>query len=257
MAEHEKTQEQVAEQRIQEALASHETELELTGMALTAVPELIGELRDLQKLRLFENRLAALPESIGQHSQLRSLRVWGNRLRALPESIGQLKQLELLDISRNELNTLPESVGQLSQLTGLYAWGNRLRTLPESIGKLSRLQRLSLSENELHALPESIQQLTALKELYLHGNEKLGIPPEVLGPGWGEVQSRNATPARPSDILAYHLKTLRQRSLLMKSSFCWWVEEDPAKARLGIGSCSIPLTRTSRRPRAFRSIPGR
>jgi internalin A len=207
MPEPHKTPEQIAEERVLEALASHERELELTGMGLTALPESIGELRALQKLRIFNNRLVALPESIGQLSQLKSLRLWGNQLRTLPESIGQLKGLELLDISRNALTALPESVGKLSQLKGLYAWGNQLKALPESIGELSRLQRLTLSENELHALPESMQQLAALKELYLHGNDKLGIPLEVLGLGWGDVQSRKATPADPAKILLYYFRT--------------------------------------------------
>jgi internalin A len=208
MAEHDKTQEQLAERRIQEALASHATELELTGMGLTALPELIGQLKTLQKLRLTNNRLTALPESIGQLSQLKSLRVWGNQLRALPESIGQLERLELLDVSRNALTVLPESTGKLSQLTGLYAWDDKLRALPESIGELGQLKRLTLSENELHALPESMQKLK-LQELYLHGNHKLGIPLEVLGLGWGDVQSGKGTPVRPGDILTYYFKKQR------------------------------------------------
>jgi internalin A len=207
MAEPDKTPEQNAEERVLEALASRATELDLSWLGLTALPESIGELRDVQSLRLSENRLEALPESICQLSQLKSLRLWGNRLRALPESIGQLKRLELLDISRNKLTALPESVGQLTQLRGLYAWSNRLSALPKSIGELGQLQRLSLSENKLQALPESLQKLDRLEELYLHGNEKLGIPLEVLGLGWGDVKSRNATPARPSDILAYYFKT--------------------------------------------------
>jgi internalin A len=207
MAEPDKTPEQIAEERVLEALASGARELDLTWLGLTGLPESIGELRDVQSLRLFENRLAALPESIGQLSQLRSLRLWGNRLRALPESIGQLQRLELLDISRNALTALPESLGQLSQLRGLYAWGNQLSSLPESIGKLGRLQRLSLSENKLNALPQSLQEPTVLKELYLHGNEKLGIPLEVLGPGWGDVKFRKATPADPAKILLYYFRT--------------------------------------------------
>jgi internalin A len=207
MAEPDKTPEQIAEERVLQALSSRATELDLSGLGLTALPESIGQLRDVHSLRLFENRLEALPESIGQFSQLTGLRLWGNRLRALPESIGQLERLELLDISRNKLTALPESVGQLTQLRGLYAWGNRLSALPKSIGELGQLQRLSLSENKLAALPESLQKLDGLEELYLHGNEKLGIPPEVLGLGWGDVKYRKATPADPAKILLYYFRT--------------------------------------------------
>jgi internalin A len=207
MAEPNKTPEQIAEERVLEALASRATELDLTWLGLTALPESIGELRDVQRLRLSENRLEALPESICQLSQLKSLRLWGNRLRALPESIGQLKRLELLDISRNKLTALPESVGQLTQLRGLYAWSNRLSALPKSIGELGQLQRLSLSENKLEALPESLQKIAGLEELYLHGNEKLGIPLEMLGLGWGDVKARKATAKPPHEILSYYFAT--------------------------------------------------
>jgi internalin A len=52
-------------------------------------------------------------------------------------------------------------------------------------------------------LPDSIKQLTSLKELFLHGNEALGIPPEVLGPGWGQQE----VPANPRAILDWYFQS--------------------------------------------------
>jgi internalin A len=204
MAEPNKTPEQIAEERVLEALASHATELDLSWLGLTALPKSIGELKNLQKLRLFENGLTVLPESIGQLTQLRSLRLWGNQLRALPESISQLKRLELLDISRNALTALPESIGQLSQLRGLYVQRNELRDVPKSIGQLQQLRWLYLSENKLTDLPNTLQQLHSLREIYLHGNEQLGIPREILGPRWEKVSNSGATPTKAQRILRYY-----------------------------------------------------
>ncbi len=62
------------------------------------------------------NKLTALPESLGQLTQLQELGLTNNKLKALPESLGQLTQLLRLNLTDNRLMTLPESLGQPTQL---------------------------------------------------------------------------------------------------------------------------------------------
>ena len=99
-----------AEQKIADALRSGATELDLRSMALTELPESIGQLTQLKKLDLSwgykdekqKNQLTALPDSLGQLTQLTSLNLSNNQLTALPDSLaalGALTQLETLDIS--------------------------------------------------------------------------------------------------------------------------------------------------------------
>jgi small GTP-binding protein len=171
---------QLAERKIEEARRSGATMLDLYGMKLTALPNALGQLAQLQTLDIGNNRLTALPESLGQLKQLQSLNLSDDQLTALPESLGQFTQLQSLNLTGNRLTALPESLGQLTQLQELYLGDNQLTALPESLGQLTQLQSLNLSRNRLTALPESLGQLTQMQELYL-GDNQLTALPESLG----------------------------------------------------------------------------
>jgi internalin A len=204
MAESDKTPERIAEERIQQALQSQTTELDLSRLGLTVLPQSIAQLKKLQVLRAVRNQLTVLPESLIQLKELRGLYIWRNRLTELPDDIGELGQLDKLDVSKNCLGALPESIRRLSQLRGLYAQNNELREVPEGIGQLRQLQWLYLSENKLKALPGTLRQLHSLREIYLHGNEQLGIPREILGARWEEVSNTGAMPTEAKRILRYY-----------------------------------------------------
>ena len=92
-----------AEQKIQQALQSGATELDLSNDYNT--PD--------------EKKLTELPDSIWKLKQLTSLKLAYNKLTTLPDSLGQLTLLTSLNLSNNQLTTLPDSLGQLTQLTGL------------------------------------------------------------------------------------------------------------------------------------------
>ena len=199
-----------AEKKIEEALSSEATELDLSvkwdaeddekltelpesleqltqllslilsHTQLTALPETFGNLTQLQTLDLSDNELMALPEWLGQLMQLQSLDLSGNELTALPETFGNLTQLQTLDLSHNELTALPESLGELRQLQTLNLSNNELTALPESLGELTQLQSLTLSSNKLTTLPESLGELRQLQTLNLYGNQ-LTVLPESLG----------------------------------------------------------------------------
>jgi len=166
--------------RIEQARKTGATELDLSKLGLTELPEAIGQLTQLQKLKLYNNKLTALPESLGQLTQLLTLNLAVNQLTALPQSLDQLTQLLELDLTINPLTTLPESLGQLTQLQKLNLSGIKLTALPEWLGQLTQLQELYIYVNQLTALPESLGQLTQLQKLNLSGI-KLTTLPEWLG----------------------------------------------------------------------------
>ena len=106
-----------AETKIEQAKKSGAIELDLRSMALTELPESIGQLTKLKKLALGidyskkdrkQNQLTTLPESLGQLMQLTSLNISNNQLTALPESLGQLQNLERFDLYSNKLTSLPK-----------------------------------------------------------------------------------------------------------------------------------------------------
>ncbi|MBE9125983.1 MULTISPECIES: leucine-rich repeat domain-containing protein [unclassified Coleofasciculus] len=69
-----------AEQRIEAARQAGATELDLSGMELTEVPEAIAALTQLQGLYLSFNKLTARPEAIASLTQLQELDLSGNQL---------------------------------------------------------------------------------------------------------------------------------------------------------------------------------
>ena len=178
--QHENEGWQKALQRIEEARRSKAIHLDLGHRNLTALPESLGQLSNLQSLDLNTNHLTALPESLGQLSNLQRLYLGNNQFTVLPESLGRLNNLQILYISNNLLTALPGSLGQLSHLHSFYLGSNQLTALPESLGQLRSLQTLILSNNQLTTLPESLGQLSNLQTLELSNNQLTTLP-ESLG----------------------------------------------------------------------------
>ncbi|NQU20766.1 MAG: TIR domain-containing protein [Candidatus Nealsonbacteria bacterium] len=122
-----------AKRRIQHARRSVATELDLSGLSLTSVPESLGQLSGLMELGLSGNQLTSLPESLDQLSCLEELWLFDNQLTSLPESLGQLSRLETLYLSDNQLTSLPESLRKLAALKELYLHGNEAIGLPPEV----------------------------------------------------------------------------------------------------------------------------
>jgi internalin A len=118
----------------------------------------------------------------------------------------------MLILDANKLSVLPTSLGQLTSLHTLSLSDNQVTELPEWLGQLASLQALFLDGNQLSALPEAIGRLDKLQRLYLHNNPALNLPPEVLGPDWGDVEQVGKTPANVRAILAYYWRSRSQQS---------------------------------------------
>ena len=131
-------------------------ELEISEFSLTALPESIGNLTNLQELVISGNSLTTLPESIGNLTYLHSLSIWGESLTSLPDWIGNLTNLQSLSISYTSLTFLPDWIGNLTNLQKLDISGNSITSIPESIGNLINLKKLDLSDLTLDAIPKSI-----------------------------------------------------------------------------------------------------
>ncbi|MDZ7991329.1 MAG: leucine-rich repeat domain-containing protein [Nostoc sp. EfeVER01] len=168
-----------AEQCIEQARQEGAIELDLSNMELTALPEAIASLTQLQKLNLSHNQLSELPEAIASLTQLQRLYLDNNQLTELPEVIASLTQLQKLNLSHNQLSELPEAIASLTQLQRLYLDNNQLTELPEAIASLTQLQQLNLSNNRLTQLPEAIASLTQLQQLYLDNNQLTTLPEAI------------------------------------------------------------------------------
>ena len=168
-----------AEQKIQEALQSGATELDLRDMKLTELPESIGQLTQLTELNLSNNQLTTLPDSLGQLTQLKKVNIANNQLAPLPDLLKHLINLESLDIASNGLMVIPNWLGDLKYLTSLALDGNEIKSLPESLKKLSHLKKLYLFSNQISILPEWINKLVEIEYIDININKINDLPPSL------------------------------------------------------------------------------
>jgi len=78
------------------------------------------------------NQLTALPEPIAELANLQELAMWGNQFTALPDSIAQLANLQRLGLSHNQLASLPPPLNAWKALptfsfTATPVWTSRTR----------------------------------------------------------------------------------------------------------------------------------
>ncbi len=143
--------------------------LDLSGNALTSLPDDLPRLGKLRILFASDNPFTELPEVLGQCSQLSMVGFKANRIRKVSgTSLPPL--LRWLILTDNEIESLPPEIGACAQLQKLMLAGNRLRTLPEELAACSRLELLRLAANQLSALPTWLPRLPRLSWLAFAGN---------------------------------------------------------------------------------------
>jgi Protein tyrosine and serine/threonine kinase/Leucine rich repeat/Leucine Rich repeats (2 copies) len=151
------------------ALADSLEILDLSGNALSELPDELAQLPKLRIVFCSDNQFTELPEVLGRCPALTMIGFKANRIRhvsprALPAG---LRWLVLTD---NQIEVLPEEVGQCSQLQKLMLAGNRLRKLPASLAQCTRLELLRIAANQLEALPDCVLGLPRLSWLAFAGN---------------------------------------------------------------------------------------
>jgi len=147
------------------------------------IPPELGNLSNLQELRLFSNALnGSIPPELGNLSNLMVLYLDNNHLSgSIPAELGNLSNLKHLTLHTNQLSgSIPAELGNLSNLVHLMLNKNQLSgsILPE-FGNLSNLNHLYLNNNQLSgSIPPGLGNLTQLTSLSLGNNILSGeIPP--------------------------------------------------------------------------------
>ena len=151
------------------ALADTLEVLDLSGNALSALPD---DFARLHKLRIFfasNNRFTEVPEVLGQCPALSMVGFKANRIRHLS---GQAlpAQLRWLILTDNALTTLPAEIGRCTQLQKLMLAGNQLSALPPELAACRGLELLRVSANRLTALPDWLLRMPRLAWLACGGN---------------------------------------------------------------------------------------
>lgn len=151
------------------ALADSLEVLDLSGNALSSLPDDLPRLHKLRILFCSDNLFTVLPAVLGSCPGLSMIGFRGNRIRCVPPQ-SLPPALRWLTLTDNAIEALPEEIGRCGQLQKLMLAGNRLTALPASLAACGRLELLRLAANRLTALPDWLLCMPRLAWLAHAGN---------------------------------------------------------------------------------------
>ncbi|KAL8268484.1 hypothetical protein R6Q59_002282 [Mikania micrantha] len=159
--------------------------LDLGRSGIKEVPDALGHLELLERLKLSYTDVKNLPDSICMLKRLKNLILESCvLLQKLPDNIGELESLEGLYLARcYSIRESPSSICMLKQLKILCFWHCFcLEKLPEEIGQLESLEELCMTRcYNIREIPKSICLLKKLKKLELEGCRRLEKLPDDIG----------------------------------------------------------------------------
>ncbi|KPY80824.1 leucine-rich repeat-containing protein kinase family protein [Pseudomonas syringae pv. tagetis] len=135
--------------------------LNLSGNALTSLPDDLCRLTRLRVLFASDNAFTHLPEGIGQCQQLRIVGFKANRI-AHVSAAALPPRLRWLILTDNRIESLPDELGRRPDLQKLMLAGNRLHALPTTLAGCHRLELIRIAANRLTELPDWLLSLPAL-----------------------------------------------------------------------------------------------
>lgn len=155
------------------------TRLDLS-CGLTEFPREIFELADsLEILNLSGNALSSLPDDLHRLPHLRVLFCSDNLFTELPAGLGQCAKLRMIGFKANQISHVPATA-----LPPLLRWliltDNRISQLPSELGERPLLQKLMLAGNQLGHLPESLANCHNLELLRIASNRFTRLPAWLL-----------------------------------------------------------------------------
>jgi len=150
------------------ALADSLEILNLSGNALTSLPDDLPRLHKLRIIFCSDNRFTELPKVLGQCQNLEMIGFKANQISHVPaESLP--KKLRWLILTDNQISELPSELGACTQLQKLMLAGNQLQHLPV-LTACTRLELLRISANRFTQLPDWLLSLPRLAWLAYAGN---------------------------------------------------------------------------------------
>lgn len=143
--------------------------LNLSGNALSSLPDDLHRLTRLRVLFCSDNQFSELPACLGQCAALTMIGFKANRIVEVPGA-ALPPLLRWLILTDNCIETLPGELGERPYLQKLMLAGNRLQSLPQSLGNCHRLELIRIAANRLTELPHHLLTLPSLTWLAYAGN---------------------------------------------------------------------------------------
>jgi len=188
--------------------------LDLTGNALSSLPDDLPRLRRLRIIFCSENQFTGLPPVLGRCPSLTMIGFKANRIASVPAAAlpARLRWLILTD---NLVESLPAEIGHCPDLQKLMLSGNRLRALPPELANCGKLELLRISANEFPELPDWLPAMPRLAWLAFAGNpfSEAALPP-VASISWNALQIQHKLGEGASGVI--HQATLAGEAVAVK-----------------------------------------
>lgn len=150
------------------ALADTLEILNLSGNALSSLPDDLYRLHKLRVIFCSDNLFTGLPAVLGRCVQLEMVGFKANKIRHVP-AVALPQKLRWLILTDNQIAELPNEFGSCTRLQKLMLSGNQLQTLPD-MSACVRLELLRIAANRFTQLPDWIFSLPRLAWLACAGN---------------------------------------------------------------------------------------
>ncbi len=177
--------------------------LDLSGNALSALPDDLPRLEKLRVLFCSDTLFTELPPVLGLCPGLTQIGFKAARLRTVPA--GALPQdLRWLTLTDNAIEALPPEIGRCHRLQKLMLAGNRLTGLPPELANCTRLELLRLSANRLTERPAWLAGMPRLSWLAMAGNPfNAGLETAVPGAAlaWDDLELHAALGEGASGVI--------------------------------------------------------
>ncbi|MHC8295218.1 leucine-rich repeat-containing protein kinase family protein [Pseudomonas sp. LB3P58] len=143
--------------------------LNLSGNALSSLPDDLHRLTRLRVLFCADNLFTELPDCLGHCAALTMVSFKANRIERVPGT-ALPPLLRWLILTDNCITELPAELGERPHLQKLMLAGNHLQRLPGSLRHCHRLELIRIAANQLSELPEWLLSLPSLAWLAYAGN---------------------------------------------------------------------------------------
>ncbi len=143
--------------------------LNLSGNALSSLPDDLPRLKRLKVIFCSDNQFDHLPEVLGRCSRLSMVGFKANQIQTV-SAAALPSELRWLILTDNQISHLPDELGHCHALQKLMLAGNQLQALPETLAACQNLELIRISANQLFALPDWLFSLPKLAWLAFAGN---------------------------------------------------------------------------------------
>jgi Leucine-rich repeat (LRR) protein len=184
---------------IEKANSEKSKELNLSGLGLTSFPEEIFNLKNLETLKLMNNKIDRIPDRITELKKLKHLYLFNNKIRSISEKLLiEMPYLENFDLGDNPFDyhsaalfhsknnkwygyseCLKEITESKNSNKNYFFYLDTIKTFPEEIFELTNLEFLGFHGKEITEIPLGLSKLKNLKSLDLSSNKLSSLPADL------------------------------------------------------------------------------